>query len=97
MDDLWLRPYPGWHGVFTRNQAPGAYRNGTRIVKVSVEPSDAHPIGTPGTVLGSIKTDDPRVLATEPSGIAYFVEWDVKRRQAVFVVAGKIRAMTTSS
>lgn len=78
-----LRPYPGWHGMFTRNQAPGAYRNGTRVVKIATDVGDTHPLGATATVLGSLY--HPKV------GFGYFVEWDSHRRSAVFVVPWKIR------
>lgn len=76
---------PGWLGAFTREQATGAYRNGSRIVKAREEDGDATPLGTGGTVLGSV---DGRVLGmTNPDGsliaYAYFVEWDNRPRMAV--------------
>jgi hypothetical protein len=78
-----LREYPGWFGIFTREQAPGALPNGTRIVKVQTEKGDAHPIGARATVLGS--------MAAPNVGLGYFVEWDAKPRCAVFVVDWKVR------
>jgi hypothetical protein len=76
--------HPGWFGLFTRDEYPGALRNGTRIVKVLTLPGDAHPVGTRGVVLGSM--GHPEV------GLGYFVEWETKTRVAVFVEANKIDA-----
>lgn len=75
-----LSEEPGWYGAFTRAQAPGAYPNGQRIVKVRSEPGDSQPNGTPGTVLGSVAREGV---------IAYFIEWDTARREAVLVLASK--------
>lgn len=72
---------PGWIGMFTRNEALGAWRNGTRVRKRNSQPDDATTDGTLGTVLGSI--GDAEVLF-------YFVEWDDKPRFAVGVMAAKV-------
>jgi hypothetical protein len=77
-----LREYPGWAGIHCRDQYPGAYTNGSRVVKVAGDAKDAHAIGTGATVLGSM--GHPEV------GIGYFVEWDATPRVAVFVAAVKI-------
>lgn len=80
-----IHDHPGWVNPFTTNQAPeAAFTNGTRIVKAKHEPNDWTPLGTRGTVLGSIYD---RKL-----GAAYFVEWDDKPKVAVFVVEGKVEA-----
>jgi hypothetical protein len=81
-DDMAPRPHPGWYGLFTRHQMPGAIRNGTRVVKVRTEAGDTHPVGSLATVLGSMGHPDV--------GIGYFVEWDARPRFAVLVVADKI-------
>lgn len=74
---------PGWIGAFTRSEVLGAYRNGSRVVKVKAESGDAHPVGTMATVLGSVM---------HPSaGLAYFVEWDDTPRVATAVVSFKIK------
>lgn len=90
-----LGPEPGWRGWFTREQALGAWRNGTRIVKVAVEEGDAHPVGSLGTVLGSMAAPPEMIaqLTTEfgrRSRVLYFVEWDDLPRHAVGVVSAKI-------
>lgn len=82
LEALGLRAYPGWGGIFTRQQAPGAYPNGTRVKKVKAEPGDKHPIGTEATVLGS--------MAAPPVGTGYFVEWDSRPSYAVFVIDWKV-------
>jgi hypothetical protein len=76
---------PGWHGAFTRGQAPGAIPNGRRIVKTATEDGDTNPLGTMGTVLGSLSR--PEVLN---GALMYFVEWDTMPRVAVGVIANKI-------
>jgi hypothetical protein len=77
-----MRQYPGWTGMHTRDEAPGAMKNGTRVRKVKFEPGDAHPIGSLATVLGS--------LHHPTLGYAYFVEWDNAPRTATAVVGFKI-------
>jgi hypothetical protein len=73
----------GWHGAFTRDQVPDAkFSNGARITKVQEEKGDSTPLGTEGTVLGS--------LGHPKFGVGYFVEWDDKPRYAVFVIEWKL-------
>jgi hypothetical protein len=72
----------GWTGLFTRNEVLGAWRNGTRIVKVAKDEGDANPVGVTGTVLGS--------LAHPREGLCYFIEWDGRPRMAVACIAWKI-------
>ena len=79
-----IRHEAGWHGAFTRDQAPGAIPNGTSIVKTATEAGDVHPVGTKGTVIGSIC--DPKV----DSRTLYFVEWASRPHAAVAVVDWKI-------
>lgn len=79
-----IQYYPGFISPFTRDQAPGALPNGTRVVKVKEDDSsDLHSIGEMGTILGSLS--HPAV------GIGYFVQWDSRPRMPTFVVAGKIK------
>lgn len=83
--DIPVHHEPGWSGAFTRAQAPGAIPNRRRIVKIAADEGDANPVGTMGTVLGSISR--PEVL----NGVLlYFVEWDTMPRVAVGVAAFKI-------
>jgi hypothetical protein len=84
-DTLELTDEPGWTGAFTRNDAKQAkYRVGTRVTKIEQEPGDATPVGTKGTVLGSMY--GPNV------GVGYFVEWDDKPKVAVLVIERRISA-----
>jgi len=78
-----LKHRPGWLGNFTTRTAPGAMPSGTRIVKATNEPNDAHAVGTTGTVLGS--------MLHPQKGICYFVNWDGEHKIAVAVVAWKIK------
>ena len=78
-----IQAHHGYFGMFDNGQVEGAYPNGARVRKVRSEPGDSQPIGTLGTVLGSI---DP--LMTR--GVAYFVEWDSMPHHAVLVVAWKL-------
>jgi hypothetical protein len=68
--------------MHTRDEAPGAMKNGTRVRKVVSESGDAHPLGSLATVLGS--------LHHPTLGYAYFVEWDDRPRTATAVVGAKI-------
>ncbi len=67
----------------------GAWRNGTRIRKVKAEPGDVHPIGTHGTVVGSL--NHPEL------GLGYIVAWDGEaggvRTVLGLVVGWKIMAL----
>ena len=80
-----LRTYPGWIGLHTRDQAPNAMANGSRVVKIKTEPGDSHPVGSSATVLGSLYAPDV--------GFGYFVEWDARPRYAVFASAAKIESV----
>ena len=86
-----MRRESGWTGVFTRKQADGAYPNGTRVMKVFVEPGDSHGLGARATVLGSIKAPEPITINGFTQQYGYFVEWDSNPRVAVFVTEVKIR------
>lgn len=81
-DVMYLHMEEGWLGMFTRDQVEGALANGTRIVKVKMDPGDARNVGATGTVLGSIRVPD--------MPIGYFIEWDQQSRHAVFCVEWKI-------
>jgi hypothetical protein len=87
--EMHLRTEDGWRGLFTREEVAGAYSNGTRIVKIKKDPDDARPIGTRGTVLGSIKVGDMPTC--------YFIEWDGRPREAVFCVDWKIERLQRTS
>ena len=60
--------------VFTTEQAPGAWLNGTRVAKCQSAPGDAHQDGALATVLGSMGPAD--VDDGHGPSYAYFVEWD---------------------
>jgi hypothetical protein len=77
-----ITTHPGYFGHFTRQEAPGAIRNGTRILKRGTKPNDPHPDGTPGTVLGSI--------GDHLRGFGYFIEWDPRPKYAVFIEGTRI-------
>lgn len=81
-----IRHEPGWTGGFSRNEVPGAWKNGTRVVKTASESGDSHPDGTPGTILGSIA-----YAAVRNGAICYFVEWDSAPKVAVACMAFKVR------
>ena len=81
---MFLQRHHGYIGVFTREQYPGAWANGTRVAKIAEDkPREGTPLGTEGNVLGSI--GHPEL------GILYFVEWDDKQHVAVAVSAWKVR------
>jgi hypothetical protein len=62
----------------------GAYPKGARVVKIHGEAYDMHPLGTTGTVRGS-------VCHPETSEIAYMIEWD--HRVHGFIIAKKIERL----
>lgn len=80
---LGLREFPGFSGLHTRAQAPGAMPNGTRVEKVASEPGDTHQDGAIARILGSIH--HPMV------GYGYFVAWDTHPRAAVFVAEARVK------
>jgi len=56
------------------SEAPGAWKNGTAVVKVDgFEHGKGHPLGSTGVVVGSV--------GGEQGELAYFVEWDDDRPQ----------------
>jgi hypothetical protein len=69
--------------AFTTNQAPGAYPNGTRVVKLASDDGDSHKDGDLGTVIGS--------LLAPKLGICYFIEWDDSPGLPVLAVAAKVK------
>ena len=72
----------GWAGAFTRQHTEGCFPNGSRIIKVAEDPGgDFTPLGSLGTVLGSI---------SHQGEACYFVEWDRTPKTAITVVAPKI-------
>jgi len=75
-----------YFGAFTRDQAEGAWPNGTRVVKVKGDPGtqDATANGTQGVVLGSI------VMPEVSKDAFYFIEWDDKPLIAVGCSAWKL-------
>lgn len=66
---------------YTTDEAPGAYPNGTQIVKVKTEKGDANPIGTRGKVIGSM---------TDGKVLGYFIEWETSPGVPIFVASFKI-------
>jgi len=65
---------PGWIGLHTTDQAPGAYPNGTRIIKSRMGEGDSHKVGDKGTVIGSMYAAE--VPSSPQETYFYFVEWD---------------------
>jgi len=76
---------PGYVGWFTREQAAGAWENGTTVEKIRKDPTDDHAIGERAIILGSIRNP------AEPGlGIMYFVEWDRTPGYAVACIDWKL-------
>ena len=67
--------------IFTREQAPGAWPNGTVVRKANSQPDDGTPDGTQGIVIGSIAIMEPKV---GPSQFAYFLYWKNRPTLPVF-------------
>ncbi len=81
-----IQHWPGYLSPFTRDQAPFALPNGTRVTKVLVDDQhDLAKVGEAGSVLGS--------LSHPTLGVAYFVEWDLRPRMPTLVVAAKIKVV----
>jgi len=78
------RPIPR-HIMFTTDQAPGAWPNGSRVHKVTGDPGDVHPLGALATVLGSLGPLD----FEGRTEYGYFVRWD-DMAMPVFVVGRKL-------
>lgn len=78
---------PGYVGAFTRNQAPGAWPNGSKVEKIKTEKGDAHTIGERAVILGSIY--EPKV----GPHVMYFVEWDRSPGVAIGCIGWKLRAV----
>lgn len=77
--------------IFTRDECPEAiYKNKERIRKAWGEPGDGTPLGTEGTVIGSITVPErPDV------GTAYFIEWDNRPGMYVLVIEKKLGPTST--
>lgn len=67
--------------AFTREQAAGAWSNGTRVQKTNSDRADTHRDGALGTVIGSIGAGGL---------VGYFVEWDDKPGVPVFVAGPRL-------
>lgn len=100
-DEVRLGPFrteQGWVGIFTREEAPGALPNGTRIEKTGAEPDDYHGDGAKGTILGSVTAEDcAQHLGQKPGGgseLAYFVEWDNMPKYAVGISQRRVKKIT---
>lgn len=79
-----IRKWPGYETPFTRQQYAGAkFPNETRVKKARENTvGDFTPLGSIGTVLGSI--GNPVI------GAAYFVAWDHAPKRPTFVAEEKI-------
>jgi hypothetical protein len=75
---------------FTTDQAPGALSNGTRVMKATEEPGDAHARGALATILGSIGPG----MVNGRKAYGYFVEWDDRPGLPVFVADYKIEPLS---
>jgi hypothetical protein len=76
---------------YVEQQAPGAWPQGTRIRKIRSDPSDGHPAGTLGLVVGSI---GPMEFQSVPDVYGYFVYWDPMPTVPVLVVSTAIVKVT---
>lgn len=72
---------------YIRDEAPGAWPNGTRVVKLVQEPTDAHAVGAEAVVLGSL---GPASYMQHQSIYGYFVEWDDTPGIPCFVLSTRI-------
>lgn len=63
-------------GAYIAGEAPGAYPNGTRILKVEGESGDGTPVGTGGIVLSSVDTSHISIPGVRKATYFYFVLFD---------------------
>src|SRR3954451_11307247 len=92
-NDPHIDRHPGWTGAFTHDHAEGAIENGARVYKAKEDPKgDLTPIGTLGSVLGSINFELYDLQYAKANGVKYlyFVEWDDKPKLAVSMADWKI-------
>jgi hypothetical protein len=79
-----IREYPGYLASFTKQEAEGAWKNGTRVIKNGCDPEgDLTKDGVAGTILGS--------MGNTVIGYGYFVEWDDKPLMPSLCVPQKLR------
>lgn len=88
--------------LWMTGEAPGAYPNETRIVKVMSEPGDSHTNGAQGKVVGSLGPVTKDMLEGVPGmpqemigGYLYWVMWDDMPGVGVGVGGYKIAAVAS--
>lgn len=80
-----IQNHPGYLTSFSKNQAEGAWVNGSCVVKDGNDPGgDATPNGIKGEILGSLKVAEK---------YGYFVEWENKPKMAIFCVEEKMKLL----
>lgn len=75
-------------GLFTRDEAIGAEKNGTIMEKINTHGNDAHKDGSRCRVIGSILDED-----TNTHG--YFVVWDDRPKVACFIAGIRLRPVSS--
>lgn len=80
--------------AFTREEARGALRNGTRVEKTEFAPTDGHQIGAKAIILGSL---GPIEFEGNPQLYGYFVEWDDRPGIPCFITSTRIRQVKTET
>lgn len=65
-----------------RDEAPGAWPNGTRVLKANSQPTDGTPNGTEGRIVGSVDVSNQGL----PARFAYFVIWATRPELPVLCV-----------
>jgi hypothetical protein len=81
-----IQDHPGYTGAFTTDEANGAMKNGTRVMKFTSEAGDLTPTGTHGSIRGSLYYQD--------TGYFYFIEWDNKPKTVVGCTGFKLRRLS---
>lgn len=74
--------------VFTRNEAAGALRNGTRVEKTTTRTGDTHQDGARATVIGSL---GPIAFEGIPKVFGYWLLWDDTPGVPVFIAGNRVR------
>ena len=88
-----LREWPGYVGLFVRDEAAGAIPNGRKIVKINTQPGDINKHGATGTVIGSVDCvkSAPELANRYRVRFLYFIEWHEMPNVVVAIKESRIR------
>lgn len=89
-DFLPITTHEGYYGIFSKNEAEGAWPNGTRVRKVNSQDGDGHLDGSLGTILGSYKNTHKTEPKFEDVAYLYWVEWDDMPKVPIGTISTKL-------